>query len=333
MIVEEGKVRIFAPYVNLKGPGKVEGVFYNREMVINRDSTIILLHNLKVKSALDGLAATGVRGIRMIKECNIPTTINDKNPKAVEVIKKNVEMNDIEANITQRDVNALMAEEKFEYIDIDPFGSPVPFIDMALKSGKILGITATDTATLGGRNKRVERRYLATISSPSPYVHEIGIRVLLGYIGRMAVRFDLGIKPIFSMWHGHFYRVYLRIEKGTSKAKKTLKSIGFCQYGGPLWIGDIHDFTFLNSIKIPEWIPNKRKFEKYMELWQGERFFLFYHIPTIASQLNISTPPLKRIIERLKEVGYEAYRTQFSPQGIKTNASREEVKRILSSLG
>jgi len=331
VIVEEGKVRIFAPHVNIKGPGRVEGVFYNREMVINRDSTILLLHNLKVKSALDGLAATGVRGIRMIKECGVITTINDIDPKAVEIIKKNVEMNNVNANITQRNVNALMAEEKFDYMDIDPFGSPVPFIDMALKSGKIIGISATDTATLGGRNRKIERRYLANVSSPTPYVHEIGIRVLLGYIGRMAAKFDLGIRPIFSMWHGHFYRVYIKIEKGVSKSKATLKNIGLCEYGGPLWLGELHDFSFLKEIKIPEWLPNKDKFEKYRELWKGERFFLFHHIPTLASELKVSTPPIKKIIQILRDMGYEAYRTQFSPQGIKSNASLEEVKNILST--
>ncbi len=331
MIVEEGKVRILAPNVNLKGPGKIEGVFYNRAMVFNRDTTIFLLYNLKVKNALDALAATGVRGIRIVKELGIETTINDRATRAVEIIKKNLELNDIEARVMNKDANALMAEERYNYVDIDPFGTPVPFIDSAIRSGKIIGITATDTATLGGRNRRIVRRYLANVRASPQFVHEIGIRVLLGYIGRMAVRFDLGIEPIISIWHGHFYRVYLRIKRGVARANATLEKIKNTKFGGPMWVGELHDFSFLNNSKVPDWLPTKRILEKYMALWKNEKFFLFYHIPSIASELKVSTPSPKDIIKKLKELGYDAYPTQFSPQGVRTNASKEILEEIVKS--
>ena len=331
MIVGEGKVRILAPNVNLKGPGKIEGVFYNRAMVFNRDTTIFLLYNLRVKNALDALAATGVRGIRIVKELGIETTINDRDAKAVEIIKKNLKLNDIEARVTNRDANALMAEEKYNYVDIDPFGTPVPFIDSAILSGKIIGITATDTATLSGRNRRIVRRYLADVQSPSYLVHEIGIRVLLGYLGRMAIRFDLGIEPIISIWRGHFYRVYLRIKRGVSRTNYTLNKIKNTKFGGPMWIGELHDFSFLKSAKIPDWLLTRRILERYIGLWRNEKFFLFYHIPSIASELKVSTPSPKKIVKELKELGYEAYPTQFSPQGVRSNAPEEILEEIVKS--
>ena len=331
MIVEEGKVKILAPNVNLRGPGKIEGVFYNRAMVFNRDSSIFLLYNLKVKNALDALAATGVRGIRFAKELGIETTINDKDSRAVEIIKKNLELNNVEARVTNRDANALMIEEKYNYVDIDPFGTPVPFIDSAILSGKIIGITATDTATLGGRNRRIVRRYLADVCAPTEFVHEIGIRVLLGYIGRMAVRFDLGIEPIISIWQGHFYRVYVRIKKGVSKANATLEKIKNTEFGGTMWVGEMHDFSFLKNSKIPEWLPTKKILEKYLSIWKNEKFLFFYHLPSISSELRVSTPSPRQIIENLKEQGYEAYPTQFSPQGIRSNAPVDVLKDIIKS--
>jgi len=331
VIVEEGKVRILAPNVNLKGPGKIEGVFYNRAMVFNRDTTIFLLHNLKVKNALDALAATGVRGIRIVKELEIKTTINDRDARAVEIIKENLELNDVEARVTNRDARALMNEEKYDYVDIDPFGTPVPFIDSALLSGKIIGITATDTATLGGRNRRIVRRYLADVKTPPHFVHEIGIRVLIGYIGRMATRFDLGIEPIISIWHGHFFRVYVRVKRGVSKANATLDNIKNTEFGGPMWIGELHDSSFLKNAKIPQWLPTKRTLENYIDLWKNEKFFLFYHIPSIASELKVSTPSPKKIMKILKELGYEAYPTQFSPQGVRTNATEDVLRDVIKS--
>ncbi len=332
MIVEEGSARIYAPSVNLKGPGKIEDVFYNREMVFNRDTTIFVLSNLKVRNALDGMAATGIRGIRIVKECGIPVVLNDMNPRAVEIIRKNLELNGIDARVEKRNVNSLMAEEKFDYIDIDPFGTPVLYIDMALLSGKLLGITATDTATLAGRNRRVERRYLSSLHAPSVYAHELGVRNLLGYIARMAARFDRGIMPILSIWHKHFYRVYVKIIPGSSRAKATLQNIGMSEFGGPLWTGELHDFRFLEKARIPEGLPTFRTMEKYVEIWKREKFFLFYHIPTLCRELKMSTPSPTQVIEKLVEEGYEAYRTHFSPEGVRSNAPPDVVKELLKHI-
>ncbi len=323
MIIEEGKARIIAPYVNQRGPGKVEGVFYNREMVFNRDTTIFLLHNLRVRSALDALAATGVRGIRMILENGVRTTINDASEDAYRIIKENVKLNRVDAEITNRDANSLLAERRFDYVDIDPFGSPVPFLDLAIRSARILGVSATDTATLSGKNRRIERRYLAHIN-PEFSNHEVGVRVLLGYIGRMAARFDLGIEPIFSLWRKHAYRVYVIIRRGSNHAKRTLRSIGNGRCGGPLWLGDIHDFEFLQNAKVPE-VPSKSELEKYLNLWKNERHFMYYDIPQICSELHASQPSLSLIIDILNDMGYDAHRTHFSPQGIKTNADEDTV--------
>jgi len=328
VIVREGKARINAPSVNPKGPGKVSGVFYNRAMVFNRDTSILLLSNLNLKTALDGLAATGVRGIRMALEVGMDVTINDLDSEAVKLIRENVEMNGVDVRVTQRNVNSIMAEERFDYVDIDPFGTPVPFIDMALLSGRFLGITATDTATLAGRNRRVRRRYLSDLESPQPLVHELGIRNLIGYIARMAARTDRGIKPILSVWQGHFYRVYVRVIKGSTAARRILENVGMSVYGGPIWMGELHDFDFLSKLRVPE-IPTEKEMRKAIEIWRKERGFLFHHIPTLSSEMKISTPPLSKIISSLNDMGFYASRTQFSPQGIRTDAPLSVLREIL----
>ncbi|MCU0373510.1 MAG: ATP-binding protein, partial [Ignavibacteria bacterium] len=50
----------------------------------------------------------------------------------------------------------------FDYIDIDPFGSPCPFLDAAIKRlsrGGILAVTATDTSALAGKSAVTEREF------------------------------------------------------------------------------------------------------------------------------------------------------------------------------
>jgi tRNA (guanine26-N2/guanine27-N2)-dimethyltransferase len=204
----------------------------------------------------------------------------------------------------------------------------VPFIDMALLSGKILGISATDTATLGGRNRRIERRYLANVKSTAPLVHEIGVRVLLGYVARMAARYDRGIEPIISIWRGHFYRIYVRVLRGAGKAKRSLEKVSTSQYGGPMWMGELHDFDFLKSANIPEWLPTKELMKKYLEIWRHERGFLFYHLPSISRELHVSTPSPLKIIDELQSMGYEASRTQFSPQGVRSSAPLQVIEDL-----
>ncbi len=333
MIVEEGLVKVLAPNVNERGPGSAGGVFYNREMVFNRDTSIFILYNLNLRDALDALAATGVRGIRIAKEIGMEVTLNDVNPEAVKVMRKNADMNKVDVKIENTNANALMAQRRFGYVDIDPFGTPVPFIDMALLSGRVLGITATDTATLGGRNRRIERRYLSNVKAPVELVHEIGVRVLLGYIARMAGRSDLGIEPLLSVWRGHFYRVYVKVIRGVRWARRSLERVGICEFGGPLWKGELHDFEFLKNAKIPDWLPTRNLLEKYIKIWSDERGFLFYHIPSISRELHVSTPSPKIVIEELVSMGYYAAPTQFSQQGIRSDAPPNIVKEIINGEG
>ena len=61
------------------------------------------------------------------------------------------------------DLRCQLAQEYYDYVDLDPFGTPVEFIPAALQALKrngILAITATDTAPLAGTQaKKCVRRY------------------------------------------------------------------------------------------------------------------------------------------------------------------------------
>jgi hypothetical protein len=55
----------------------------------------------------------------------------------------------------------------------------------------------------------------------------------------------------------------------------------------------------------------------------------YYTIDEVGSALKVSPPPMRRILERLVQQGFRASRTSFRPTGFKTNASMEEIKRLL----
>ena len=168
-------VMVFKNKESKKGPGSKDKLpFYNPSMELNRDLSILvcqwLINNSKKPvRLLDGLAASGIRGIRFSNELegDFDVTINDWNPDAFILIDKNIEKLKLKNTIAiSCNLNSLLSESKFDYIDIDPFGSPVYFIDSAVRSiskDGIIACTATDTATLCGTYPKVcLRRYGAT---------------------------------------------------------------------------------------------------------------------------------------------------------------------------
>lgn len=109
------------------------------------------------------MAGSGVRTLRFLKELdngiikNI--TVNDYDKEFKKLFLKNLEINNIrynkkKINIESKDANILLLNSSgFDYIDIDPFGSPNDFLESSISRISrrgILAVTATDTAPLSG---------------------------------------------------------------------------------------------------------------------------------------------------------------------------------------
>jgi tRNA (guanine26-N2/guanine27-N2)-dimethyltransferase len=173
-LIKEGttELLVFHKKTSTKGPStKDDQPFYNPAMELNRDVSM-LVYQWLIDSfdapvhLLDGLAASGARGIRLACELSgdFDVSINDWNDESYHLIQQNIQRNpDKKIVIYQKDLNVLLAERRFHSIDIDPFGSPVHFIDSAARSiynKGIIACTATDTAALCGVFPKVcYRRY------------------------------------------------------------------------------------------------------------------------------------------------------------------------------
>ena len=185
-------------------------IFYNPVMKFNRDISILLLNALNKKMQIaDPLAGSGIRSIRFIKELNkgiiTSIAINDSSTNAVRAIKKNVKLNKIKNKnivISNKDANEFLLSSKgFDYIDIDPFGSPNPFLDAAVKRlarDGILAVTATDTAPLAGTYPNACKRKYWAIPLRNHLMHEVGIRILIRKVQLIGIQYDKALIPIFS---------------------------------------------------------------------------------------------------------------------------------------
>lgn len=120
-------------------------VFYNADMALDRDLSVGVVAAFggrlgRPLRVCDPLAGSGIRGLRYLVE--VPeverVVLNDINPKAFEAIKRNVSLNlcSERAKVYNEDANALMHRMKgnFEVVDLDPFGSFVPFLDGAFRA-------------------------------------------------------------------------------------------------------------------------------------------------------------------------------------------------------
>ena len=96
-----------------KGPGKAKGVFYNPAMKMSRDLHVAFANKIGIEGKmLDGLAASGIRGIRLVLESNLNVEFCDTSKLATETISENLNMNNIEAMVYHKRVEELLSEKK-----------------------------------------------------------------------------------------------------------------------------------------------------------------------------------------------------------------------------
>jgi len=355
--ITEGKTKLFVytKKTSHKGPGTKDKLpFYNPAMELNRDLSVLicqwLVNNSKKHvSILDGLAASGVRGTRFANEVDgdFEITVNDWNADAFVLMDKNIKELKLKNTIALNcDLNSLLYESKFDYIDVDPFGSPVRFIDSAVKSishNGLIACTATDTATLCGVYPKVCLRRYSAQPFHSPVMKEVGLRILIGILCREAGKYDKGIQPILSYTTDHYFRIYVRVKNGISYANESIKNIStisseklsFCSGNivniGPLWTGALQKKRPIQEIRT---ILSEKQLRTKPELWklldaleeESTAPMFFYSADDLASMLKTSPPKMRTIFEQLKSKGYTVCRTHFSNTGFKTNAPRKEIE-------
>lgn len=359
-LIREGSTYLYVPAVHSdKGPGrKVGRVFFNDQMSFNRDVSIMLLGtSTGLRSALDAMAATGARAVRLAHEArpDIDIVANDRDGEAYKFITANVLLNDASnVEVGNEDLRCLLASRVFDYVDIDPFGTPVPFIPAVLQGLRrrgVAGMTATDTAPLAGTYpQKCLRRYGAR-SRRSPFGHETGLRILIGHLAREAAKEDKGVEPLLSFYADHYMRTYVRMREGGGEADRTLREVGFMDYDplsgsrtvspertsersmGPMWLGPLHDKGTLAGMRAGDNLHNRERCVKYLELWRNELDVPYYYDnDELASLLRISPRRMEVVLEALAKHG-RVSRTHFSPTGLRTDLTTKEVLDVYRSLG
>lgn len=322
-------------------------VFYNPVMELNRDFSILVLKAFEKDqvSIADILAGTGVRAIRMLKELDenkiSSILVNDMHNDFPELFAQNAKLSELDTSkiqITNEDARRVLENSKgFDYIEIDPFGSPNPFLDTSihhLKRGGILAVTATDTAPLCGTYpKACQRKYWAK-PSRTHHMHEVGLRILIRKVQLVAAQYDLALTPVVSMWTQHYFRIYFRMLKGKMRTSEILDQHSMIEQAGPLWLGNLWETEFLERmLKAADDYPAaKKKIELFIEE-SKIKTVNFYDLHQRAEELQLSAPPkTQAVIDKLQQINIPAARTHFCGHGLRAACEQSQLDEVLRSL-
>ncbi len=341
---------------------KKQEVFFNPTMSSNRNISILLLNsipNKNMKIALP-LAGSGIRGLRFLKELKKGKMdelyVNDKKENFVDVFKENLTLNNIiKTNRTfihnEEASLFLLHRDGFDYIDIDPFGSPNPFLSAAIarvsRKG-IIAITATDTAALTGTYPKVTKRKYWATSFKNHMMHETGLRILIRKVQMHGIQFDKAFTPIISYHKDHYFRVYFRSEKGKEKCDRLIRQhrfLLFCpkclnyevstynnnnnkkcscrttfESAGPLWAGKLLERKLIHKMARKNPFPEEQKFLELLNMESRIDTVGFHDLHAISKKYKTEPPKMSVALERLDGV-----RTHFSLNGVKCKKSMAEV--------
>lgn len=351
-------------------------VFYNPLMKVNRDLAISFLKSVCADSNAninmgDPLAGVGVRSIRALLETGSvrEASANDINEQAFRLMKRNARVNRLNERMTisQKDANVFLAEHsepggRFGYVDVDPFGSPSPFLDNAVMSvchRGFLAVTATDTPVLYGIYPKKMTLMYDSYSPRLPFLKEVGVRVLMGAVARVAARHSIGVVPLLGYVERNYARAYFEVLRSRSKASSALEKVGFVNVSldplrwevlrrgepshgiggagpsgvlcGPMWIGRYVDPDLAAKLR-DRGLGTSPQCDGLIHKLCGEMSDIVGYYPheLLAKACGGGALRIAEILDRLRGGGVMASRTIFDPAGVKADTDFARLTDVLT---
>ncbi len=371
-----------SPVINSSVPRKVDEVFFNPYQKVNRDLSVLVIRafsninrnvDLKICEPFGGV---GVRTCRYATE--VPSSriyYNDVNSKAVKITKRNISSLPVQIQekikIQNKEftdfLNSLYLEHPImDFVDIDPYGTPIPYVHRSLKFVALKGLlafTATDLASLSGLYPRaMYAKYgIGVFEKRIGNIHELAARILITGIQRIGLIQNQSLIPVFTFYYRHFIRTFLIRVRGVDKVLDQTGFLQRCQTCntisqssvkskdrgcsscgnnqlwriGPLYLGKLHDDSYLTSLIADPHINvinGSKRISRIINLINEENkpnIPWSYDLQSVAKIVSRPIPPMESIIEKLSDAGYKCYKTHYSGTSLKTNAGFNDLSAIL----
>jgi tRNA (guanine26-N2/guanine27-N2)-dimethyltransferase len=336
-----------------RGPRPRAAVFYNPAMATDRDLGVAFVRAWAGEGGLSGwetTAATGIRGLRLIGETDAFRSFlfTEANPAAFAVLERNV-VGRTGARAVLADGRAAAERSTFDWVDVDPFGSPIPFVRAALdavRPGGVVATTATDMIVLAGAQSAATWRKYGARAVRGRLGPEAGLRILLAFLAREARTAGRSIVPRLAYALDHHVRAYVEVIAASARpdpvgsidpATWDGPPLGPTGPFGPMWLGPILDPEIAGRMQVPATAERPTEVAGFLERIREEAAVPapFYYEPNVlAGRLGLATPPsIGALRAALGERGYRSARTHARPEGIRTDAPRAIVESVARDLG
>uniref|UniRef100_A0A8D2DF84 tRNA (guanine(26)-N(2))-dimethyltransferase n=1 Tax=Sciurus vulgaris TaxID=55149 RepID=A0A8D2DF84_SCIVU len=318
---------------------------------------------------LEGLAASGLRSIRFARE--VPglrsVVANDASARAVDLMRHNVQLNGVAHLVqpSQADARMLMYQhqkvsERFDVIDLDPYGSPAPFLDAAVQAvseGGLLCVTCTDMAVLAGNSGETCYSKYGAMALKSRACHEMALRIVLHSLDLRANCYQRFVVPLLSISADFYVRVFVRIFTGQAKVKASarVKFSAACgppvspecehcgqrhQLGGPLWAEPIHNLDFVGRVleavsANPGRFHTSERIRGVLSVITEELpdVPLYYTLDQLSSTIHCNTPSLlqwaQALGSALLHAGFRVSLSHACKNAVKTDAPSSALWDIM----
>lgn len=302
-------------------------------------------------SGWEMLAATGVRGLRLLHEGGgfRSFLLTEAHPVAAQVLAENASRYPGSRAVTA-DARRLPEESPFDYVDLDPYGSPLPLLETAVSAvrpGGVLAVTATDLMVLAGVQPGACERLYRARPIRGRLGPEGGLRILLATIARSARTNGRGVHPLLAYIRGHHLRAYLEvIEPANPPETDPVGSIDPAMWDGPplgsggpfgpMWLGRLWDPSLVSAMAVPSTAACPRETAVLLGKLQGEAGIdrpFYYEANVLAGSLGLAAPaPRSDFIDALGTRGFRAAPTHARPEGFRTDAPRSIVEAVAREL-
>ncbi|RMB93778.1 hypothetical protein DUI87_29770 [Hirundo rustica rustica] len=297
---------------------------------------------------LEALAASGLRSVRFARE--VPglgaVVASDRSPRAARLMARNVARNGVGGLVTPRlaDARMLMYQSKaerepFDVIDLDPYGSPAPFLDAAVQAvseGGLLCVTCTDVAVMAGNSAETCYSKYGAVSLKGRFCHEMALRIVLHSLDLRANCYQRFVVPLLSVSADFYVRVFVRVFTGQAKVKASASKqalVFHCVGCGShhlqrLGRATSHGSGFKYSAATGPPVGPTCEFcqQRHQELSDVP---LYYTLDGLSSTIRSNTPSLLQLRSALLHAGFRVSLSHACRNAVKTDAPRPALWDIM----
>ena len=148
----------------------------------------------------------------------------------------------------------------FDIVDLDPYGSVVPFLEASVESirdGGLMCVTCTDTKVTCGPDISKCYYYYGTTRAKVHHFNENALRIVLNTINSAANRHCKYIEPLVSFQADFYIRVFLIVRRGKKECSESGTKVGNVYNCNSCGNYEYHSHFVPKTNKQGLFVPNK----------------------------------------------------------------------------